>query len=62
MKRIKTILHPTDFSQPCAAALEIACSLARDHHAQLLLLHVVPPVAPLSEGGNQLALRRAEFQ
>jgi len=61
MKRIKTILHPTDFSEPCAAALEITCALARDHHARLLLLHVVPRVAPLSEG-DRLALRRAECQ
>ncbi|HLW64663.1 MAG TPA: universal stress protein [Gemmataceae bacterium] len=60
MRHIKTILHPTDFSEPCAAALEIACSLARDHHAKLLLIHVVPPVAPLTEGGDRLALRRAE--
>lgn len=61
MKRIKNILHPTDFSRPCASALEIACSLARDHDARLLLLHVVPRVAPI-EGGDRLALRRAERQ
>ena len=62
MKRIKNILHPTDFSQPCATALEIASSLARDHDARLLLLHVVPRVAPMTEGGDRLALRRAESQ
>jgi len=62
MKAIKTILHPTDFSRPCMAAQEVACSLVRDHSARLLLLHVVPQVAPLSEGGDRLALRRAESQ
>jgi len=61
MKRIKNILHPTDFSRPCTSALEIACSLARDHNARLLLLHVVPRVAPI-EGGYRLVLRRAECQ
>ncbi len=58
MSAIKTILHPTDFSGPCAAALEAASSLARDHQARLLLLHVVPKVIEISEGGNGLALRR----
>jgi len=62
MKLTKTILHPTDFSRPCAAALETACSLAREHQARLLLLHVVPQVAPMHEGGDRLALRRAECQ
>ncbi len=37
---IKTILHPTDFSPPSQAAFHVACSLARDYGAQLVLLHV----------------------
>jgi len=45
MQAIHTILHPTDFSIPSQFALELACSLARERGARLLVLHVVP--APL---------------
>src|SRR6185436_9607964 len=43
---IRKILHPTDFSESSRAAFEVACSLARDHAAQLFVVHVVqlPPV------------------
>jgi universal stress protein A len=45
MPAIRTLLHPTDFSERSAAALEVACSLARDYGASLVVLHVahVPP-------------------
>jgi nucleotide-binding universal stress UspA family protein len=39
---IPTILHPTDFSECSESALQIARSLARDHGARLILLHVSP--------------------
>jgi universal stress protein A len=42
MLRISTILHPTDFSDSSAHALALACSLAREHGARLIVLHVVP--------------------
>jgi nucleotide-binding universal stress UspA family protein len=42
MLPIRTILHPTDFSEQSAYAFEVACSLARDYGARLLLLHVQP--------------------
>jgi nucleotide-binding universal stress UspA family protein len=43
---IHTILHPTDFSEPCAEAFRVACALARDQSAQVIVLHVaVPPPA-----------------
>jgi nucleotide-binding universal stress UspA family protein len=45
MLRIHTILHPTDFSETAAQALELARSLARDHGATLLLV-AVPPLPP----------------
>ena len=48
MAKIQTILHPTDFSEPAEYAFKLACSLARDHGAQLLTLHVIPP--PLTHG------------
>jgi nucleotide-binding universal stress UspA family protein len=41
MLRIPKILHATDFSPHSAYAFNLACSLARDHDSQLLVLHVV---------------------
>jgi universal stress protein A len=40
MSNFKTILHPTDFSPSASEALRIACSLARESGAKLILLHV----------------------
>jgi nucleotide-binding universal stress UspA family protein len=45
MMTFKTILHPTDFSAPSEYAFGLACSLARDHGARLLVLHAIPPTA-----------------
>jgi len=39
---IKRILVPTDFSEPAAAALKWATTLAKEFDAQVYLLHVVP--------------------
>jgi nucleotide-binding universal stress UspA family protein len=51
MWTIKTILHPTDFSKPSEYALQLACALARDYHARLVVLHVaLPPVVLYGEG------------
>jgi len=50
MLPIRTILHPTDFSEPSDYALRLAVALARDHGARLVLLHVAaPPPAFYSE-------------
>jgi nucleotide-binding universal stress UspA family protein len=43
MLPIRTILHPTDFSERSDFAYRLACSLARDYGAHLLIVHVVPP-------------------
>jgi nucleotide-binding universal stress UspA family protein len=52
MKAIKTILHPTDFSQAAMAAFEVACTLASALGARLLLLHVRPmPIKVLPREG-----------
>lgn len=40
MQPIRTILVPTDFSKHAAAALDVARTLARDHGARLIVLHV----------------------
>lgn len=44
MATAQTILHPTDFSEDSAYAFQMACSLARDYGARLVVLHVLEPV------------------
>jgi nucleotide-binding universal stress UspA family protein len=48
MFKFQTILYPTDFSERSESAFHLACSLARDHGARLIVLHVIPP--PVSHG------------
>lgn len=50
MLRIQTILVPTDFSEIAAQALQVACSLARDHGAKLVLMSAPLPPPPSAEG------------
>jgi nucleotide-binding universal stress UspA family protein len=51
MAPIHTILLATDFSEPAKHALRLACSLARDYDAHLIVLHVaVPPPMVYGEG------------
>ena len=47
MAKIRRILHPTDFSTASRPALDRAVGLARESHAELLLLHVMAPVVPV---------------
>jgi nucleotide-binding universal stress UspA family protein len=52
MLSIRSILCPTDFSDRAAYAFQLACALARDHGARLLIAHVqAPPVAMYGEMG-----------
>ena len=51
MLAIRRILHPTDFSDSSQTAFEVACALARDYDAELVLCHVEPwPAVPVVEG------------
>lgn len=50
MLPIRIILHPTDFSEPARYAFRLACSLARDHGARLVVLHVAPECVTGREG------------
>ena len=43
MLPIHTILHPTDFSARARSAFDLACALARDYEARLVVVHVKPP-------------------
>lgn len=52
MLPVATILHPTDFSEHSEVAFRLACALARDYDARLVLLHVtLPPIIIYGEGG-----------
>jgi nucleotide-binding universal stress UspA family protein len=52
MVRITNILCPTDLSLCAQSTLPIACALARDYGAKLILLHVRPmPVTVVGEFG-----------
>lgn len=54
MLPIHTILHPTDFSEFAEGAFQLACSLARDLGARIIVLYVDPP--PVCHG--ELVARR----
>jgi nucleotide-binding universal stress UspA family protein len=49
----KKILWPTDFSVPSYEALKAAEELAQNFSAELLVLHVVPPI-PVTPTGSSL--------
>jgi len=51
MAQFRTILHPTDFSPGSAAAFGVACDLARDYDARLVVLHAFGPVVPIAAEG-----------
>jgi nucleotide-binding universal stress UspA family protein len=57
--KIRKILHPTDFSPLSKPAFEMACSLARDYGAELVICHVCPP-AVMAAGEGMLIERSAE--
>ncbi len=43
MHSIRTVLHPTDFSERSEYAFQAACSVARDQGARLVVLYVQQP-------------------
>lgn len=45
MISLKSILLPTDFSNPSKAAVPYACTLAESFHAELHILHVIHDLA-----------------
>jgi nucleotide-binding universal stress UspA family protein len=51
MLPIRAILHPTDFTDRSDYAFRVACSLARDYGARLLVLHVMPEPMVVYGGG-----------
>jgi nucleotide-binding universal stress UspA family protein len=65
MLPIHTILHPTDFSERSQDAFRLACALARDYDARVIVLHVwslptpvvgeVVPMLPPTTGYDRTA-------
>ncbi|MBI3001277.1 MAG: universal stress protein [Deltaproteobacteria bacterium] len=51
---IRRILHPTDFSPASVNALALAVKLAKQHQAELLLVHVLPPPTPIYDAESVL--------
>jgi nucleotide-binding universal stress UspA family protein len=51
MLPIRTILHPTDFSEPSQLAFKLASSLAGDYGARLIITHVVEQPIPVAAEG-----------
>lgn len=62
MLAIDRILHPTDFSSASAHAFALACSLARDYGATLVVCHVAPPPAAAVVEGMMVAVPPDEEQ
>lgn len=50
----KKILVAVDFSSHSDKVLEQACRMARDHHAELLLVHIVEYLPPMAMGDEAL--------
>jgi universal stress protein A len=55
MLPVRTILHPTDFSEHSRFAFQTACLLAHECGARLIILHVVEPAVTIS-GATALPL------
>jgi nucleotide-binding universal stress UspA family protein len=48
----QTIVHPTDFDEPSEEAFRVARSLAQALGARLVVFHVVPPPAVVTQDGR----------
>jgi nucleotide-binding universal stress UspA family protein len=50
MKRIRRILHATDYSKASERALQEAVDFAKQNNAEMLVVHVIQPVVPYVAG------------
>jgi nucleotide-binding universal stress UspA family protein len=50
VKRIRRILHATDYSKASERALQEAVDFAKQNNAEMLLVHVIQPVVPYVAG------------
>ena len=61
MKRLRRILHATDFSRASGAAFTEAVELARRDRARLFILHVLLPASPFLAGDEVTAADLAVY-
>jgi nucleotide-binding universal stress UspA family protein len=54
MSVFQTLVHPTDFDEPSKEAFRVARSLAQALGARLVVFHVVPPPAAVTQDGRVL--------
>lgn len=65
MSTFDILLHPTDFSEDSDCAFQLACSVARDQFASLVIVHVLPPEmcptnsADLAPGNDETLVMQA---
>jgi nucleotide-binding universal stress UspA family protein len=52
MTMFQTIIHPTDFDEPSKEAFHVARSLAQALGARIVVFHVVPPPAIVTQDGK----------
>jgi nucleotide-binding universal stress UspA family protein len=52
MAMLQTIVHPTDFDEPSKEAFHMARALARALGARLVVFHIVPPPAIVTQDGR----------
>jgi nucleotide-binding universal stress UspA family protein len=50
VKRIRRILHATDYSKASERALQEAVDFAKQNNAEMLVVHVIQPVVPYVAG------------
>jgi len=62
MLPVKTILCPTDFSEPSYEGLKAANELAHHFSAGLVVLHVNPPIPVMPEGHGAINFNIPEYQ
>src|SRR4051794_40163487 len=52
MPVFQTLIHPTDFDEPSKEAFRVARALAAGLGARVIVFHVVPPPAVLTQDGR----------
>jgi nucleotide-binding universal stress UspA family protein len=52
MAMFQTLVHPTDFDEPSKEAFRVARSLAQALGARLVVVHIVPPPAVITQDGR----------
>ena len=52
MTLFQTIVHPTDFDEPSKEAFRVARSLAQALGARIVVFHIVPPPAVVTQDGR----------